>query len=64
MCPVGRGCCLENSLDVKVSWVQIPNMACLLKDATSSHYREAKILESSFVEIVANPLVLESNEKV
>lgn len=29
MCPVGRGCCLENSLDVKVSGVQIPNMACV-----------------------------------
>nr|DAE26865.1 MAG TPA: interferon regulatory factor 2-binding protein [virus sp. ctCsQ3] len=27
MCPVCRGCCLENSLDVKVSGVQIPNTA-------------------------------------
>lgn len=27
VCPVGRGCCLENSLDVKVSGVQIPNTA-------------------------------------
>lgn len=35
-----------------------------MKDSTSGCYREAKILESSFVEIVANPLVLESNEKV
>lgn len=29
VCPVGRGCCLENSLDVKVSVVQIPNTACV-----------------------------------
>ena len=29
VCPIGRGCCLENSLDVKVSGVQIPNMACV-----------------------------------
>ena len=27
VCPVGRGCCFENSLDVKVSGVRIPNMA-------------------------------------
>lgn len=27
MCPVGRGCGLENRLDVKVSGVQIPNTA-------------------------------------
>ena len=26
-CPIGRGCCLENSLDVKVSGVRIPNTA-------------------------------------
>lgn len=27
VCPVGRGRCLENSLDVKVFGVQIPNTA-------------------------------------
>lgn len=27
VCPVGRGCGLENRLDVKVSGVQIPNTA-------------------------------------
>lgn len=27
MCPVGRGCGLENRLDVKISGVQIPNTA-------------------------------------
>lgn len=31
MCPVGRGCGLENRLDVKVSGVQIPNTAHVLK---------------------------------
>ena len=27
VCPIGRGCCLENSLDVKVFGVRIPNTA-------------------------------------
>ena len=27
VCPIGRGCCLENSLDVKVFVVRIPNTA-------------------------------------
>lgn len=27
VCPVGRGCGLENRLDVKVSGVRIPNTA-------------------------------------
>ena len=27
VCPVGRGSCLENSVDVKVSGVRIPNTA-------------------------------------
>lgn len=49
VCPVGRGCCLENSLDVKVSGVRIPNTA--FKSPSSSGLGHLLLKQETTVQI-------------